>query len=177
MTDQADAPPISSLTDLFAIAYQIELDAVERYTMLAAQMDSHNNAELAAVFRDLARAEGIHAAEIRRLAGDMDVAASAGKVARWKKTDSPEAVDSGDAHYLMTRSDALQMALAAEERALAYFRHVYDTVSDPQIKEQVKKFVEEESEHVELCHRLLSKYPPAAANAAADDLDPPNSQE
>ncbi len=99
------------------------------------------------------------------------------KVARWKETDSPEAVDSGDAHYLMTRSDALQMALAAEERALAYFRHVYDTVSDPHIKEQVKKFVEEESEHVELCHRLLSKYPPAAANAAADDLDPPNSQE
>jgi rubrerythrin len=177
MTDQSDTPPVSSLIDLFSIAYQIELDAVERYTMLAAQMDRHNNAELAAVFRDLARAEGIHGAEIRRLAGDMDIASHARKVAKWKVTDSPEAADLSGAHYLMTRSDALQMALAAEERALAYFKHVYDTVSDPQIKEQVKKFVEEEGEHVDLCHRLLSKYPPATVSAAADDLDPPNSQE
>jgi len=177
MTDQSGTPAVNSLIDLFSIAYQIELDAVERYTMLAAQMDRHNNVELAAVFRDLARAEGIHGAEIRRLAGDMDVATHARRVAKWKVTDSPEAADLSDAHYLMTRSEALQMALAAEERALAYFRHVYDTVSDQQIKEQVRKFVEEESEHVDLCHRLLAKYPPAAANVAADDLDPPISQE
>lgn len=177
MTDQADAPPVASLADLFAIAYQIELDAVERYTMLAAQMDSHNNAELAAVFRDLARAEGIHAGEIRRLAGDTDVAALAHKVAKWKTTDSPEAADLSDAHYLMTRSDALKIALAAEQRALAYFSHVYETVTDPQIKEQVKHFVDEESEHVDLCHRLLQKYRPAAVNAAADDPDPAISQE
>jgi rubrerythrin len=177
MTDQADAPPVSSLADLFAIAYQIELDAVERYTMLAAQMDSHNNAELAAVFRDLARAEGIHAGEIRRLAGDMDVATHAHQVAKWKKTESPEAADLGDAHYLMTRSDALKMALAAEERALAFFRHVYDSVTDPQIKEQVKMFVEEESEHVDLCHRLLQKHRPSGLQAASDDPDPATSQE
>jgi len=177
MTDQSEAPAVESLADLFAIAYQIELDAVERYTLLAAQMESHNNAELAAVFRDLARAEGIHAGEIRRLAGDTDVAAHARDVARWKITDSPEAADLSDVHYLMTRSDALKIALAAEQRALAYFSHVYASVTDPEIKEQVAKFVEEESEHVDLCHRLLQKYRPAAADAAADDPDPAISQE
>jgi len=60
---------VSGLTDLLAIAYQIEIDAVERYNLLADQMETHNNPELVKVFRDLARAEGIHGEEIRRLAG------------------------------------------------------------------------------------------------------------
>ncbi len=64
---------LRSLADLFAVAYQIEADAVERYKLLADQMETHNNPELMAVFRDLARAEGIHRDEIRRMAGDIDV--------------------------------------------------------------------------------------------------------
>jgi len=60
-----DSPKISNLADLFAAAYRIETDAVERYALLADQMETHNNAELAAMFRDLARAEGLHAEEIR----------------------------------------------------------------------------------------------------------------
>ena len=39
--------------------WQIEAEAVERYEMLAQQMETHNNVELARVFKDLARAEGI----------------------------------------------------------------------------------------------------------------------
>ena len=175
MTDQTDAPQVSSPAELFAVAYQIEVDAVERYTMLAAQMDSHNNPELAAVFRDLARAEGIHAQEIRRLAGGIDVEARARQVARWKKSESPESADLGAAHYLMTRWDALQMALAGEERALAYFKHILESVADQSIKEIAKRFVEEETEHVDLCRRLLRKHQDTAGKAAADP-DPAISQ-
>jgi len=174
MKKQADAPKIRSTADLFAVAYQIEADAVDRYTMLADQMDSHNNPELAAVFRDLARAEGIHAEEIRRLAGKLDVKGRADKVAKWKKTESPEAVELGAAHYLMTRREALQLALAGEQRALAYFQQVAESVADPGIKELAKKFAEEEAEHVELCHRLLKKYP--ASETAPFDPDPGISQ-
>ena len=58
MSRAAAAPKIASLADLFAVAYQIEADAVERYNLLADQMETHNNPELVAVFRDLARAEG-----------------------------------------------------------------------------------------------------------------------
>ena len=68
MTDPVDVPAIDSLADLFAIAYRIEIDAVERYRLLADQMETHNNTELVDMFRDLARAEGLHAEEIRRLA-------------------------------------------------------------------------------------------------------------
>lgn len=164
---------ISSLADLLTVAYRIEADAVERYTLLATQMEQHNNTELAKIFRDLARAEGIHADEIRRMAGTIDVVALAQRQGAWKKGESPEEADLGAAHYLMTPWHALKMALAGEERALAYFKSVAETAADPEIKEMAEEFVEEEAEHVNLVHRLLRKYPAPPASWSADD-DPAN---
>ena len=177
MSDAPNSPNISSLADLLAIAYQIEADAVERYVLLAEQMEVHNNTELAAVFRDLARAEGIHAEEIRRQAGDLDVVAHARTIAKWRKGESPEEADLGDAHYLMTPWHALKMALACEQRALAYFIEVVDSAKDPKIKDMASEFVEEEAEHVNLCHRLLKRYPAPSDQSWAHDPDPPMSQE
>ena len=73
MSEHSSTPQVTSLADLFALAYQIEADAVDRYRLLADQMETHNNPELVKVFRDLARAEEIHAKEIQHLAGDIDV--------------------------------------------------------------------------------------------------------
>ena len=84
-----NAPKVASVADLFAVAYRIEADAVERYDLLADQMETHNNPELVAVFRDLSRAEGIHRDEIRRMAGGIDVVALAPAVANWSRGDSP----------------------------------------------------------------------------------------
>lgn len=173
----AGAPQIASLVDLLAVAWQIEADAVERYTLLADQMDVHNNADLAAVFRDLARAEGLHRDEIARQAGDIDVAAHARKVAKWKKGESPEEADLSAAHYKMTPWHALQMALAGEKRALAYFQQVAATTKDAKIKEMAEEFVEEEAEHVNLCHRLLRRYSAPSGESWKEDPDPPIGQE
>ena len=175
MSKRPSAPKVASLADLFALAYQIEADAVERYGLLADQMETHNNPELVRVFRDLARAEGIHAEEIRRLAGDIDVVAHARRVGHWKG-DSPEQADLSAAHYLMTPWHALQMALAGEKRALEFFKHVVETAKDAKIKKLAEEFVEEEAEHVNLVHRLLRKYP-APPDSWAQDPDPAISQE
>ncbi len=169
------APAISSLTDLFAAAYRIEADAVERYTLLADQMETHNNPDLVKVFRDLARAEGIHAEEIRRMAGDIDVVAASRRAGQWQG-ESPEEADLSAAHYLMTPWHALQMALKGEERALAFFTEIEASASDPAIKNMAAEFVEEEAEHVNLVHRLLRRYP-EPPESWADDLDAPRPQE
>jgi rubrerythrin len=176
---KSDAPKVGSLADLLAIAWQIEADAVERYAMLAEQMETHNNLDLVAIFRDLARAEGIHRDEIKHQATEMkiDVVAHAGQMAKWKRGDSPEEADFGSAHYLMTPWHALQMALAGEKRALAYFAQVVETAKDPKVLEMAKEFVEEEAEHVNLCHRLLRKYPKPEGDAWSEDPDPAISQE
>lgn len=169
-------PSISSLADLFGAAYRIEADAVERYRLLADQMETCNNSELVVVFKDLATAEAIHAEEIRRQAGDIDVVAQAQRALAWPGGESPEQADLGSAHYLMTPWHALQMALAGEQRALAFFTAVVESATDPKVKSMAAEFVEEEAEHVNLVHRLLRKYPVPPASWS-EDLDPPVQQE
>jgi len=172
MTKAPGTPKISSLADLFAVAYQIEADAVDRYDLLADQMETHNNPELVSLFRDLARAEGIHRDEIRRLAGDIDVVAHARRLAAWGTGESPEQADLSGAHYMMTPWHALKLALAGEERALAFFVSVVGAAKDPAIKRMAEEFVEEEAEHVNLVQRLLRRYPEPPASWP-NDPDPP----
>jgi rubrerythrin len=173
---KAGSPKVANLNDLLAVAYQIEIDAVDRYKLLADQMETHNNPELVKVFRDLARAEGIHGEEIRRLAGDFDVAAHARKIAKFERTESPEEADLSSAHYLMTPWHALQLSLEGEKRALAYFTSIVETAKDAKVKGMAAGLVEEEAEHVNLVQRLLQRYP-KASDSWADDLDPPAAQE
>ena len=175
MNNLTGAPNVTSLADLFAVAYRIEADAVDRYDLLADQMETHNNPELVAVFRDLSRAEGIHRDEIRRLAGDIDVIAHARQMAKWTRGESPEEVELGAAHYMMTARHALQLALAGEERALAFFVSIVETTKDAEIKKMAEEFAEEEAEHVNLVHRLLRKYP-SPPGSWSQDLDPPMPQ-
>lgn len=169
-------PGVQSLGDLLAIAYQIESDAVERYNLLADQMETHNNAELVKVFRDLARAEGIHGEEIRRLAGDFDVVSHARQIARIERMGIPHEVELDSAHYMMTPWHALQLSLAGEKRALAYFTNIVETATDPKVKAMATELMEEEVEHVNLVNRLLRRYPPPD-ESWAEDPDPPASQE
>lgn len=176
MSQASDQPRITSLADLFAVAFQIEADAVVRYDLLAGQMETHNNPELAAVFRDLSRAEALHRDEIRRLAGDIDVVEHANRMAKWKRGDSPEEVDLGSAHYLMTPWHALQLALAGEQRALAFFTSIVESTQDAEVKKMAAEFVEEEAEHVNLVQRLLRKHP-RPSESWSQDSDPPVSQE
>lgn len=176
MSQARTAPKINSLADLFAVAYRIEADAVARYDLLADQMESHNNPDLVAVFRDLSRAEAIHRDEIRRLAGDIDVATHAQRLPRWDRGDGPEEADLGGTHYLMTPWHALRLALAGEERALEFFTSVAAIAKDAEIKKLAEEFVEEEAEHVNLVHRLLRKYEQPSESWAADP-DPPMAQE
>ena len=176
MSKAAGNPKVSNLNDLLAIAYQIEIDAVDRYKLLADQMETHNNPELVKIFRDLARAEGIHGEEIRRLAGDFDVVAHARQIAKFERSESPEEADLGSAHYMMTPWHALQLSLDGEKRALAYFTSIVETAKDPKVKALAAELVEEEAEHVSLVHRLLLRYP-KPSETWADDMDPPVSQE
>ncbi len=59
--DRPTNPLITSMADLYTIAHQLEMDAVERYQMLADRMETHNHVELARMFLDLARTERLHA--------------------------------------------------------------------------------------------------------------------
>jgi len=174
--DKTTALPIGSVADLLAYAYRIEIDALERYRMLADQMEVHNNPELASLFRDLAGHEEKHAQEILRQAGEEGIADIPEHEFEWGTAESPEAADLDAAHYRMTPWHALQMALAAEKRAHGFFDHIVVSVDDPDVRKWAEEFRAEEAEHVELVERLLSRHEPPAKGWDADD-DPPILQE
>ncbi len=167
------SPNVVSTADLMAAALAIETAAVERYELLADQMQTHNNAELAKIFRDLARAEAKHAAEIAEMG--VGEGPRSGK-SPFGLAETPEEVELDKAHYLMTPWHALQLALAAEKRALAFFERVVKTTRDARVKELAEHFVEEEVEHVNLVNGLLRRYP-KPDTAWHEDDDPPQGQE
>ena len=85
MSNTAPGSQISSVAELLAHAYHMELEAQERYRYLAEQMEVHNNSELASLFRKLSEVEGIHAKDILQQMQSMNVsqpAAAAGDRAR-----------------------------------------------------------------------------------------------
>jgi len=172
MTEQEKQPTFTDLRDLLAHAYAIEVDAIDRYNLLADQMEVANSDELAALFRKLASHEEHHAREILERAGDMELPQLKLSEQKWTDAESPEAAAMEDAHYLMTPWHALQMALKAEQRAFDFFDRIVNTTTDNDVRKWAEEFREEEAEHVRLVEDLLKRYPAPDPDWDHDD-DPP----
>lgn len=167
---------IDSLEVLLAHALTIEVEAEERYQMLASQMEVHNNPELAGIFRKLAGIEGRHAEELRQRTAEMDLPKLAPWEYQWPGLESPEAADLGAAHYLMTPWHALQLALQAEQRAFRFFDELARKAEDQDVRKLAEELAEEEAEHVRLVDELLAKHQPPAGRWD-EDPDPAAQQE
>lgn len=154
----------------------IENDAVERYTTFAEQMDVTNNPEVAELFREMARLEGLHAREIQAQAGNQALPDIPSWEYQWPHGDSPEAVDFSDTHYLMTPYQALTLVLEAEKRAVEFFETVENTSTDTDVSRMAAEFAGEERGHVELVRKWRDRYPPPDEDWD-DDPDPPNQME
>lgn len=169
---KAGPEAIDSVEELLAHAYMIEVDATDRYLMLADQMDVHNNPELAELFRKLASHEEHHAEEILEQAKALKMPELKASDYKWGDFEGPEAAVLDEAHYLMTPWHALQMALGAEKRAFAFFDRLVATAKNDEMKKWAEEFREEEAEHVRLVEDLLKRHPEPDKDWA-DDPDPP----
>ncbi len=176
MSSDKSGPQISNVGELLTHAYQMELEAQARYTYLAAQMDLHNNSDLAGLFRKLAEVEGLHAKDIVEQIQDMGLPEPApGDEKEWPDQEAPETIDLGDVDYMMTSRQALELALAAERRAQTFFEDLKAATSDSDVERFAAEFAEEEREHVELVLAEMHKYP-ASEKEPRDDMDPPIAQ-
>jgi rubrerythrin len=149
---------------------------VTRYTELAEMMETHNNTEVAELFRKMAQYEAHHAAQIL---DDMDWAedefAPHGAVA-WDTPEPPESVPVDEMHYLMHPWHALKLALAAEQRAVSFFDRLVREASSDDIRRAATAMRDEELEHVALVQAWLQKVPQPGAEWAVDP-DPPRHAE
>lgn len=176
-TDEETGPmKIGSVAELLAHAQAIERDAAERYGLLADQMEAHNNAEVAALFRKLAHIEDQHAEHVVDMSKGVDVPHLAPWEYKWEGAESPETVDSGAVHYLMTPYHALQLALRHERLGAEFFAEVAELVEQSDVRALAAKLAKEEYEHVELLQQWLSRYPEPDEDWA-EDPDPPMLQE
>ncbi len=165
-------PPITSVQDLTAYAVALESEAEQRYRDLADQMDVHNNRDVAALFRTLARYEGEHAERLNAHATEIGAQELPPGQAIWPDPEPPENVDMLDVHYLMTPTQALRLALAAERRALAFYQEVAVTSGKTPLGAAATELAAEEERHVEMVEAMLAKYPEPPADWD-DDPDPP----
>ena len=161
----------SSLAVLLAHARAIEAEALERYTELADQMETHNNPEVAALFRKMAHAEQLHVEKILERIGETELPHISPWAYQWLEAEAPESA-SGDVHYMMTPFHALNLALEAEKRARAFYARIVETATEEGILTLARELFEEECEHVRLVERWLAEVGEPEEDWS-DDPDPP----
>ncbi|HRH88111.1 MAG TPA: ferritin family protein [Rubrivivax sp.] len=161
-----------ALEEFMAQALAMEREAVARYTEFADTLEMHNNREVAAMFRTMAGYEAKHAEQIMAQMGwSSDPPPPPGGYG-WPDLEAPEAVAIDEVHYLMRPWHALQLALAAEQRAQTFFDRLAALASDDAVKRAALELRDEEQEHVELVRAWLKKVPEPDADWA-NDPDPP----
>ncbi len=161
-----------TLEDFMAQALAMEREAVERYTEFADAMEMHNNREVATMFRTMAGYEGKHAEQIMAEMGWKEDPEPPKGGFGWSGFEAPETVPIDEVHYLMQPWHALQLALAAEQRAEAFFGELAKAASTESVRRAALDLQAEEREHVELVRAWLEKVPTPDGDWA-NDPDPP----
>jgi rubrerythrin len=159
-----------TLEEFMAQALAMERAAAQRYSDFADAMETHNNHEVAALFRTMAGYETKHAQAIMEEMNWVDdplVPAYA-----WPSLEPPEVVPNDEVHYLMHPWHALKLALAAEQRAEAYFDALARVSTSASVRRAALELKAEETEHVAMVRAWMARYP-KPDDEWADDPDPP----
>lgn len=164
--------PIASTTELLTRAYAMEVEAAERYEDFAAQMELHGNPDVAGLFRKLSGIERLHAEAMAEDLAQRGVAITPRPALAAPGQEGLETAPGDDLHYLMTPHHALEIALANEERAVAFFADLADSAVPEELRRLAAEFAREEKEHVELVRQWLARLPEPSADWAYDPDEP-----
>lgn len=164
----------AAYAEFMAQAYAMELEANERYTQFADQLATHNNVEVAALFRKLADIEALHA---KRILSEMNWAAlPAMPIPYAWDGEAPETAPFESVHYLMQPYHALEIALRGEQRAEQYFDRIARSNSPASVRAAAEQMAAEEREHVALIRDWMKRVPQPKPGWD-EDPDPPRMSE
>jgi rubrerythrin len=125
------------------------------------------NDAAAEVFGTLARLEAEHLDELARRTADMPLPALAAHEYAWLDGGPPEAAARELVFRLMTPRHALEIALAGEKRAAAFFESVVMTAGDALLRVLATEMAADETDHIVMIEKLLEKTPSAIVDWAA----------
>jgi len=150
---------IESPAELYAHAIAIEREAAERYGEFAERMQDEGREALAEVFGMLAMVESGHLETLLARTDGIALPQIDDGRYKWLDAGAPETAAREMLYRLLTPRHALAIALHAEQRAQAFFEHVFWTSSDPALRALAKEMAEEEREHVSMVEKLLGETP------------------
>ncbi|MEN8175674.1 MAG: ferritin family protein [Pseudomonadota bacterium] len=168
--------PIQDVAEFLAHALELEVESAERYRELSDSMDVHNNPEVAELFRKLARYGDAHAEEVMALAREFVLPKISPWDFKWNCPDSPELPCMDDAHYLMTKCQALELALHNEERGRDFYVEVVGNSPDAEVRRIAGEMADEEETHVAMLREWMAREA-CEIQTVPEDLDPPNMPE
>jgi rubrerythrin len=154
-----------------AHAAELEADAMTRYEELADALQVHNNPEVAAFFAQMATESGHHLAEVQELAGGRPLPDIPAWEFDWEQ-DAPESLSYEAPHYRMSLGEALQLALANERSAGAFYAGYAESSTDPETVALARRFAEEEAEHARRLEQRLADTPENGEFRRQDDDSP-----
>jgi rubrerythrin len=162
-----------SLQDALDLAISIEEEAKERYDEFVEQVGAGRyEGDAADMFKLMAGYEQKHRDELasRRHALFGDAPRTITKAL----LDDVEAPDRGKPRPFMSGRQAMEVALASEEKARDFFNDALGTVGDPRVKDLFLVLRDEEEQHIRLVRSRLDRLAPGP-NVEEDEADAPGS--
>lgn len=159
-----------TLQDALDLAILIEDEAKERYEQFAKLVGGRYAGDASDMFRMMAGAEAKHREELavrrRKLFGDAPSRVSASQI------DDVEAPDRGAPRVFMSARQAMEVALASEEKAYDYFTGALPHVADAEVKALFLELQGEELKHQAYVKERLALLPPGPDLEEADADEP-----
>jgi erythrin-vacuolar iron transport family protein len=161
-----------SLVDALDLAILMEEEAKERYEEFTRVVGGRYAGDASDMFRMMAQAEAKHGQQLverrrrlfahqpRRLTRDM--------------LYDLEAPDRGAPRVFMSARQAMEVALASEEKAAEFFEGALESVRDPDVRALFQELRAEELQHQALVKERLVRLPPGP-DLDEDEADDPGS--
>jgi rubrerythrin len=165
-------PQTLSLKDALDLAIAMEEEARVRYEDFTRVVGGRYPGDAAEMFRTMAGYEAKHGAELasrrRALFGDAPRQIGADSL------DDLEAPDRGKPRVFMSARQALEVALASEEKAYDFFDDALRSVTDPSVRALFEELRGEEARHAALVRQRLERLPPGP-DVEEEEADAPGS--
>jgi rubrerythrin len=136
----------------------MELEASERYAEFAETFAGRGEDVLSGLCRNLAAAEGEHFQELARACANLTLPAIPAADYRWLEAGAPETAARELLYRVATPRQLLEIALAAELRARAYFVWIVRTAPSLEVRQLASIMAAEEVEHVRWVRQALESH-------------------
>lgn len=158
------------LMDALDLAILIEEEARQRYEMFTTQVGGRYPGDAMDVFAQMAGFEAKHKAELEERRAKMF--GDAPPRLTLDMLDDVEAPDTNRPRVFMSARDAVEVALASEEKAHDFFADLLPHVKDPDVHALMNELRVEEIRHQQFLRERL-KTLPAGPDVPEDEADEP----